>query len=185
MTPIAVLDANVLFPMLLRDTLLRVAAAGCFRAHWSARILDEMVRNLVAQHRVGEADAVRLVTLMNEAFDEASVAGWEPLEPAMPNDPEDRHVAAVAVHAGASLVVTANLRDFAALPDGIRAIGADEFLVERLAAAPDDVVAALNKQAQGYRRPPARLAELLGWLERDLPRFAAATRVRVGGLAAS
>jgi hypothetical protein len=29
---IAVLDANILFPMILRDTLLRVAAAGGFRA---------------------------------------------------------------------------------------------------------------------------------------------------------
>lgn len=185
MTPGAVLDANVLFPMLLRDTLLRVAAAGCFRAHWSGRILDEMARNLVAQHRVGAADAACLVAQMDAAFEEASVDGWEPLEAGMPNEAKDRHVAAVAVHIGAEVVVTENLRDFAALPDGVRAIGADDFLTERLAAAPEDVIAALHKQARGYRRPPASLAELLDWLERDLPRFAAAARARVDGFTAS
>ena len=183
MTPIAVLDANVLFPMLLRDTLLRVAAAGCFRAHWSARILEEMVRNLVAQHRVTAADAARLMAQMNAAFDEASIEGWEALEEGMPNEPKDRHVAAVAVHAGADLIVTENLRDFEVLPGSLRAIGADEFLTERLAASPDVVVEALRKQARGYRRPPASLAELLAWLERDVPGFAAAVQKRLGGLA--
>lgn len=48
--PAAVLDANVLFPMLLRDTLLRVASEGCFRVHWSPRILEEMTRNLISDY---------------------------------------------------------------------------------------------------------------------------------------
>ncbi len=30
-----VLDANVLYPFTLRDTLLRAAAAGFFQAYWS------------------------------------------------------------------------------------------------------------------------------------------------------
>jgi predicted nucleic acid-binding protein len=41
------LDANVLFPFTLRDTLLRAAAADVFQVCWSATILDEMSRNLV------------------------------------------------------------------------------------------------------------------------------------------
>ncbi|HKT15078.1 MAG TPA: PIN domain-containing protein, partial [Allosphingosinicella sp.] len=73
MVSIAVLDANVLFPMILRDTLLRVAAAGCFRAHWSDRILDEMVRNLTQQHRITPEQAERLVAQMAKAFPEAEV----------------------------------------------------------------------------------------------------------------
>jgi len=36
---IAVLDANVLYPFTLRDTLLRAAAAGLFQAQWSDKIL--------------------------------------------------------------------------------------------------------------------------------------------------
>ena len=36
-----ILDANVLFPFTLRDTLLRAAAEGYFQLYWSAEILDE------------------------------------------------------------------------------------------------------------------------------------------------
>lgn len=49
-TLVAILDTNVLFPMLPRDTLLRVAVAGCFRSHWPPRILEEMTRNLVSDY---------------------------------------------------------------------------------------------------------------------------------------
>ena len=38
---IAVLDANVLFPTVLREILSDVAAAGLFRPVWSERILKE------------------------------------------------------------------------------------------------------------------------------------------------
>ena len=37
-----VLDANVLFPFSLRDTLLRAAAEGFFQLYWSDEILDEL-----------------------------------------------------------------------------------------------------------------------------------------------
>lgn len=43
----AVLDANVLYPFSLRDTLLRLAELELFTPLWSTRILEEMRRNLV------------------------------------------------------------------------------------------------------------------------------------------
>ena len=42
-----VLDANVLYPFSLRDTLLRAAAAALFQVYWSDEILEETRRNLV------------------------------------------------------------------------------------------------------------------------------------------
>jgi hypothetical protein len=36
---IVVVDANVLFPLTLRDTILRAAAAGFYQLRWSAEIL--------------------------------------------------------------------------------------------------------------------------------------------------
>jgi hypothetical protein len=39
---IVVVDANVLFPLTLRDTVLRAAAAGLYQLRWSKEILDEM-----------------------------------------------------------------------------------------------------------------------------------------------
>ncbi|WP_394844240.1 PIN domain-containing protein [Pendulispora brunnea] len=84
-----VLDANVLFPSTLRDTLLRAAEAGVYQLYWSATILEEMRRNLVSTGRVAEEKAQRLVTVMCEAFPEAMVVGHEPLIDRMPNDPKD------------------------------------------------------------------------------------------------
>jgi len=88
------LDANVLYPFTLRDTLLRAASEGFYQIYWSAEILDEAVRNLVASGTVTAEQGARLRATMERAFPEAEVMGYEPLISGMPNDPKDRHVAA-------------------------------------------------------------------------------------------
>ena len=87
----AVLDANVLYPFSLRDTLLRLAELELYTPLWSARILEEMTRNLV-QHRITAEQAARIETAMRGAFEEAEVdaAEIDRLEPAMTNDEKDR-----------------------------------------------------------------------------------------------
>lgn len=45
-----VLDANVLYPFTLRDTLLRAAARGSYQVHGSEQILEEARRNLVGRY---------------------------------------------------------------------------------------------------------------------------------------
>ncbi len=81
------LDANVLFPFTLRDTLLRAAAADVFQVCWSATILDEMSRNLVRTGLATDAQAERLVSAMQAAFPEASVHDFESLAGGLHNDP--------------------------------------------------------------------------------------------------
>ncbi|WP_363259472.1 PIN domain-containing protein [Hamadaea sp.] len=49
MTLSVLLDTCVLFPMYLRDSLLRLAAADLYRPHWSPQILDELHRVLVRE----------------------------------------------------------------------------------------------------------------------------------------
>jgi predicted nucleic acid-binding protein len=169
---VAVLDANVLFPMLLRDTLLRVAAAGCFRAHWSSRIVDEMTRNLVGDYGMDPPRAETLRTVMEEAFPDASVVGWEKIEPDMRNDPKDRHVVAAAVAAEATVIVTSNIRDFSNLPDGIVAMTPDEFLTEIFVKNPTAVLDAITAQAAAYRRPALTTRELIERLALTSPGFA-------------
>jgi hypothetical protein len=44
---IAVYDANVLYPALLRDFLIRLARSGLVGARWSDQIHDEWIRNLL------------------------------------------------------------------------------------------------------------------------------------------
>src|SRR5688572_12357053 len=106
---IVVLDANVLFPFTLRDTLLRAAAADFYQLRWSAQILGEMTSNLVSSGTMTADKAARLRRTMENVFPEAAVTGYEALVPSMKNDEKDRHVAAAALKAGAQVIVTANL----------------------------------------------------------------------------
>lgn len=179
----AVLDADVLYPMLLRDTLLRAAAAGCFRLHWSGRILDEVMRNLIETYDMEPSKAAALRGAMNGAFPEAEVVGWEPREAEMANHPKDRHVAAAAATIGAEVIVTSNIRDFKDLPPGMVALTPDQFLIQILTVAPEGMVAALRQQSAAYRRPPVAVAELLDHLSAIVPIFAEEAAKLVGDVA--
>jgi hypothetical protein len=58
----AVLDANVLYPNLLRDLMLSLAVAGLYHARWTHRINDEWSLNLLADRPdIGHA----LTTIQN------------------------------------------------------------------------------------------------------------------------
>jgi len=96
----AILDTSVLWPSLQRDFLLSLAVQGMYRPIWSAAILREL-QYTEAQKLIkrGEREAVavrrarRLIDQMRSHFDDAEVAGWEPLDGAygLP-DPDDEHV---------------------------------------------------------------------------------------------
>ena len=49
-SPVAVYDANVLYPAHLRDLLMRLAVSGLLRPHWSEQIHEEWMRNVHADH---------------------------------------------------------------------------------------------------------------------------------------
>jgi predicted nucleic acid-binding protein len=168
-----VLDANVLYPFSLRDTLLRAAAAALFQVYWSDEILEEMRRNLVKSAAVPEDRAARLIATMTAAFPEARVTGYESLVVSMTNDPKDAHVAAAAVKAGAQVIVTSNLTDFRDLPEGIEAQSPDEFLGNLFDLDRDGLVDLLREQAAALRRPPRSFEELVTGLAKVVPDFAA------------
>jgi len=171
-----VVDANVLYPFTLRDTLLRAAAAGYFQLYWSEPILAETTRNLVGNGVMTEAQAEHLKAAMVRAFPEALVTDFEALIPTMPNDEKDRHVAAVAVKTGAQVVVTSNLKDFHPMPDGVEAQSPDDFLLDLFDLGPTDMVELLQRQAAALKRPPVTLDDLLTGLGKTVPRFEAAVR---------
>ena len=179
---IVVLDANVLFPFTLRDTLLRAAAAGFYQLRWTSEILDEMARNLVSKGLMSEPSAARLRGVMEREFPEADVTGYEPLIAAMENDEKDRHVVAAAVKAGAQVIATANLKDFKRLPEGLEAQSPDEFLCNLFDLAPDELVTVLREQAADLVRPPMTFDELLSRLARTLPDLVGVVREHVGAI---
>ncbi|SRR6266568_1845697 len=171
-----VLDANVLYPFSLRDTLLRAAAAGMFQVFWSAEILDETTRNLVADGVMNIEQAGRLRQAMESVFPEAAVTGYERLIDAMKNAAEDRHVAAAAVKAGAQVIVTRNLKHFRDLPEGLETQSPDHFLCNVLDLDPEGMIALLREQAGALKRPPKSFDELLYGLAKMVPEFVASVR---------
>lgn len=178
---IVVLDANVLFPFTLRDTLLRAAAIGFYQVRWSAQILDEMARNLISTGMMTEEKAARLRAVMEREFPDAEVKGYEPLIAAMENDAKDRHVAAAAVKAGAQVVTTSNLKDFRRLPEGLEAQSPDEFLCNLFDLDPEEFVTMLRGQAADLVKPPMTFDDLLERLARVVPGLVAAVHRHLSG----
>jgi predicted nucleic acid-binding protein len=170
-----VLDACVLYPAYLRDTLLTLAEAGLYRPLWSAEIINEMRRNLIANGVV--ADSVdRVIGEMHTAFPLAEVVGYEHLVESVICDHKDRHVLAAAAHSGAVAIVTFNVKDFPA--NGfevfdLEVIQPDDFLLDALDLRPVRVLAALDRQVTHYRRQPTTIAGLMDVLARcGVPGFA-------------
>lgn len=110
----ATYDACVLHPAGLRDLLVRLAATGMFRAHWSEEILDEMVRSILRRRPdITEARLARTRHLMCDAVADCLVAGYEELIDGLHlPDRDDRHVLAAAIRSGSQVIVTENLSDF-------------------------------------------------------------------------
>lgn len=173
------LDACVLVPIALTDVLLRSADAGLYRPLWSEAILDEMVTAIEkVRPDLAPGAARRRATVMNRAFDDASVTGWETLvDGIILPDLDDRHVVAAAQRGRADLIVTANLSDFprdelAKL--GIEIQHPDEFLLNQLDLDPDCIITVLSEQAKATRNPAITLERLLAQLARcGVPKFAA------------
>ncbi|MFP4326965.1 MAG: RSP_2648 family PIN domain-containing protein [Paracoccaceae bacterium] len=109
----ALLDTCVLYPSVLRDMLLTVAARGGFRPLWSARILEEWARAAAKLGPEGEAQARGEIALLRAAWPGAEL-DWPPSLEArlwLP-DPADLHVLAAAIAGSADLIVTLNAADF-------------------------------------------------------------------------
>ena len=177
---VAVLDTSVLFPLYLRDTLLRAAEKDLYQPVWSAAILAELRRALVRRRRSDAERARRLVQQMRSAFPEAEQTGYHRLVMLMANHEEDRHVLALAVRAKAEIIVTSNLRHFpkkALDPYGIQAMSADAFLLEKLDHAPEQMTAIIWDQAASYRKPQMTARDVVARLAASAPKYADAVRM--------
>jgi hypothetical protein len=142
-------DACVLYPAPLHDLLMRLALTDLYRARWTDMIHDEWTRNVLKQRPDLKAeDLERTRSLMNAHVRDSLVTGFEHLIQSVElPDADDRHVVAAAIHGGASLIVTFNLKDFP--PDQLKRYN--------LAAQhPDDFIFDLLDlhAAKSARRPP-------------------------------
>lgn len=170
MAVVVVHDACVLHPAALRDTLIRLALSGLVRARWSDTILDEWERSVLrAVPHVDPRALHRTRELMIAAVPDAIVRDFDDLLDTFElPDPDDRHVAAAAVRAGAQAIVTFNLKDFPAeklAPRGLEALHPDDFILDLLDLDPGAVYGAVQRQAAALKNPQMSVAEVLARLE--------------------
>ncbi|MEA5549388.1 PIN domain-containing protein [Anabaena cylindrica UHCC 0172] len=172
--PNVILDACVLFPMYLRDTLLSTAETGLYLPYWSQKILDEAIGNLINKKYLSVEKARKLENVMKTAFPEAMVEVDVQLEKLMTNHPKDRHVLAAAVVAKAEIIVTKNIKDFQK-PDlnswNVKAQSPDDFLNDIFAEYPEIMIQVLLTQSQNYKRNPLTFDQLLDKLSNQIPGF--------------
>jgi len=169
-----VLDACVLVPMPLADTLLRLAAGPrLYLPKWSDQIMVEVTRTLQENFGLSPKKAMYRENEIRRHFPEAWIDGYEDLIPAMTNHPKDRHVLAAAVRAGVKVIVTYNLKDFPSsslTPYAITAQGPSAFLKSLYDMAPSAVMQTLETQAAAIGQP---MSYLLSRLRVNTPAFVA------------
>jgi len=166
------LDTNVLFGQILRDTVLYLAdqRLGLYTPYWSDRILNELEFNLFDQGKMTRAEAHYLIELMRKHYPDALVTPAPALIDSMTNKENDRHVLAAAVEAGAAILVTFDLGDFGAVdcePYGIEVMEPGFFLRALYVTSPDDFVSSLVGQVARYENEPMTMRGLLETLRKQ------------------
>lgn len=123
----ALLDANVLYPVPMRDIVLQLAVTGIFRAKWTADIHCEWMEALLRHEPHRDRRAL-------ERTRDCLITGYETLIPGLSlPDPDDRHILAAAIVGRCDVIVTQNLKDFpvtALSPYGIDVQHPDDFIVQ-------------------------------------------------------
>lgn len=179
MVPRILIDTCVLYPTVMREVVLGAARVGLFEPIWSARILEEWARAAIKLGPTGEAQARAEIALLGAAWPSAERAAapgvaarlWLP-------DADDVHVLAVAVDAGADMIMTLNAKDFprgTLAEEGLERIDPDGYLMSlwlEHPAALEDVGQAVLEQA---RQLSGKEWEMRGLLKKArLPRLAKA-----------
>ncbi|MEY9948768.1 PIN domain-containing protein [Kitasatospora sp. GAS1066B] len=123
--------------------------------------------------------------LMNGAIRDCLVTGYETLIDGLElPDPDDRHVLAAAIKAGAQVIVTENRKDFPVdrlAGWNIERKSADEFVLDLIDLDDRVVYACIQEIATSRRHPPQTLDDVLAQLEKSgLSQSVAALRLGRG-----
>lgn len=144
----AVLDACVIYPTVLREILVGVAARGLYEPIWSERILREWVLATAKLGPVAQMQAEAQALRMRAAFPRAMWREQTDIEARLLlPDPGDVHVLAVAVASHSDCIVTFNAKDFprhVLAEEGIARRDPDGLLWQLWSDQPDAVTAVVT-----------------------------------------
>jgi predicted nucleic acid-binding protein len=177
-------DACVLYPAPLRDLLMQLALTDLFKARWTDQIHEEWIEALLRRDKYERKILEHTRELMDASVRDAKMFGYEGLiETLVLPDPDDRHVLAAAIKAGANAIITFNLKDFpsAVLAKyGIEAIHPDEFVYYQIDLAPTIACGAIKRQRKSLKNPPKTKDEFLAILQKQqLPLTVSALRTYI------
>ncbi|KFI33446.1 hypothetical protein CG51_14255 [Haematobacter missouriensis] len=168
------IDANVLYPTVLREIVIGVAAEGVFTPLWSGRILEEWA---LAARRLGPGQEVVArgeIALLHARWPVAEVLAGDTAGLYLP-DPDDIHVLAAAKAGKAQVILTQNLKDFPRRELEIhllRAEAPDDFLMDLWLRHPAEVERAVRKVQRRTEEISGREQPLRALLRRvRLPRL--------------
>lgn len=139
------IDACVLYPTVMREVVLGVAAHGLFDPRWSPRILEEWARAARKIGPEGETIARGEIAAITARFPKAEVRIPQGVEARLwLPDPNDVHVLAAAIGCSGDAILTMNAKDFprdVLAEEGLQRIDPDGFLIDLFDTAPDTVQA--------------------------------------------
>lgn len=137
------LDTCVLYPTVMREVLLGVAAQGVYEPLWSERILEEWALAARKLGPMGEVQARGEIAQVRAAWPKAEICFPPSLESRLwLPDPADLHVLAAAIAGYADVIVTENAKDFPRgilAEEGLSRVDADGFLRGLFEAQPGRV----------------------------------------------
>lgn len=152
----AVLDTNVIYPVIIRDLLFWFAHYDLYTPKWSSNIFDEW-KEVMIRKGVSKEEAEKRVNIANQAFPDALVLNYDGLTDKLDlPDEKDRHVLAAAIKTNANVIVTNNLRDF---PEdyigtfGLEVKSADDFLTDIIDLNPNTAVRAFRELVMNKKNP--------------------------------
>lgn len=158
---VAVLDADVLVPILTCDLLLTAFDHDLYQPVVTPTILDEVERNLIRAHPALSADRLRVrVDQMRYTLRRHTHADSDAGGAVAEINAKDRHVVAAGLANDADIVVTNDRRlrrEVAALDRALRAVSADDFAVGLLGRDRGAIEQVLDDLvAKRVRRPVTR-----------------------------
>jgi hypothetical protein len=163
----AVLDTNVVYPVIMRDILFWFAHYDLYTPKWSEHIFDEWKR-VMQEKGVSAAEADKRIAKANAAFPDALVTNYKGLinQLNLP-DEDDRHVLAAAIKTNANLIVTNNIKDFPGdylQSFGLSAKTADDFLTDIIDLNHEQAIAAFKEMVLNKKNPKMGEFEVLNQL---------------------
>lgn len=160
----AVLDTNVIFPIVIRDLLFWFAHYELYTPKWSATIFEEW-NEVMMRRGLTHEEANKRTQKANIAFPDALVNNYEKLIDSLElPDLKDRHVLAAAIKSNANVIVTNNLKDF---PEeylnsfGVKAKSADDFLTDIIDLNPEIAIKAFKEMVLNRKNPKMDEFEVL------------------------